>query len=213
MTDIHFTKNPKQAARDLARRSLAKLGEAWMAEASAKIADRALAHPVLQTARVVGCYLSTPHEVQTHRLIAGLLKAGKRMAVPAWNRNNGSYAMCEFVPGEPIHTARMGVYEPVQPRWIDQHIDVMVVPLVAFDRYLRRLGHGGGNFDRMLASHTGRKMGLAFEAQRIAVIPVETHDVPLDLVVTEQRVYDGSNAWAERIEAPAEFVTGKTAAQ
>jgi 5-formyltetrahydrofolate cyclo-ligase len=106
-----------------------------------------------------------------------------------------------------MHPGHLGVPEPLHPRWLlAADIDVMIVPVVAFDRHLRRLGHGGGNFDRLLAHHTGTKIGVAFEGQRMTVVPVEPHDVPLDLVVTEERAYDGTNQWAALIDAPADAV-------
>ena len=79
----------------------------------------------------------------------------------------------------------------------------MIVPVVAFDRFLQRLGHGGGHFDRLLSSHVGPKIGLAFETQRMAAVPCEAHDVPMNFVVTESLLYDGNNEWAEMINAPA----------
>lgn len=193
-------------AREQSRRLRAQFSPAWSREASAKIAERVLARPEVRSATTVGCYLATLHEVQTQALIAKLAAAGKRIFVPAWNRATLGYAMSEYAPNEPMHAGHLGVQEPMNPRWAQAYIEVMLVPVVAFDRHLNRLGHGGGNFDRLLSSHAGTKIGLAFEAQRLAAVPFEPHDVPLNLVVTEQRTYDGANAWAELINAPAEMV-------
>lgn len=203
-----FTKNPKDFARVQARRVRSSLSHAWILEASSKITERTLAMPVVQKAATVGCYMATHTEVQTQQLIARLATAGKRIFVPAWNRATLGYSMSEFVPDEPMHAGHLGIQEPMNPRWAQAYIDVMIVPVVAFDRFLNRLGHGGGHFDRLLSSHSGPKVGLAFEGQRIAAVPFEPHDVPLDFAVTEQRIYDGKNAWAGLINAPAELVGG-----
>ncbi len=194
--------NPKIMAREIIRRVSAKLDPRWIESASAQIAERVMALPAVQSAGMIGCYLAMPHEVQTSGLINRLLAAGKRLCVPAWNQGTAGYSMCEFAANEPMHPGHHGVYQPLHPRWLMMNVDAMIVPVVAFDRYLQRLGHGGGNFDRLLSSHVGPKIGLAFEAQRLAVVPVEPHDVPLNFVVTEQRVYDGTNEWAELIDAP-----------
>ena len=67
--------------------------------------------------------------------------------------------------------------------------DLIIVPLVAFDDRLHRLGFGGGWYDRFLANQPGAiKLGLAYEAQRVRRLPDEPHDVRLDVVVTERDI-------------------------
>ena len=68
--------------------------------------------------------------------------------------------------------------------------DVIIVPLVAFDGSCHRIGFGGGWYDRFLSTQPqARKIGLAYELQRVEAIPVEQHDELLDAVVTEKQVY------------------------
>lgn len=68
--------------------------------------------------------------------------------------------------------------------------DLIVVPLVAFDERLHRIGFGGGWYDRFLANHPNAiKLGLAYEMQRVSQLPDEPHDVRLDVVVTERDVF------------------------
>lgn len=204
--DKQFTGNPKDRAREQARTLVRRLDLKWIAQASEKVAAQVLTLPAVAGAKSVGVYLATPHEVQTGGLIKKLLAAGKTIYVPAWNRNTAGYAMCEYAAGEPLHQAHLGVYEPLNPRWAKEYVDVMIVPMVAFDRFLQRLGHGGGHFDRLLSSHIGPKVGLAFETQRLAAVPVQPHDVLMNFVVSEQRVYDGNTPWAEIINAPADLI-------
>ena len=65
----------------------------------------------------------------------------------------------------------------------------MLVPLLAFDQSGRRLGYGGGYYDRTLAALPGRVvMGCGFAAQRVACVPVEPHDITLPAVLTERGV-------------------------
>lgn len=71
--------------------------------------------------------------------------------------------------------------------------DLIIVPVVAFDEHLNRVGMGGGWYDKFLAAQPGaRKVGLAYEAAKAPQIPAESHDIPLDLVVTERAVYAAS---------------------
>jgi 5-formyltetrahydrofolate cyclo-ligase len=67
--------------------------------------------------------------------------------------------------------------------------DLVLVPLLAFDRTGARLGYGQGHYDRTLAALRARRpvsaIGLAFAAQEVACLPAEPHDIPLDGIVTE----------------------------
>lgn len=64
--------------------------------------------------------------------------------------------------------------------------DVIIVPIVVFDSALTRLGFGGGWYDRFLASQMGAlKVGLAYEFQRTDVIEARTHDIGLDMIITD----------------------------
>lgn len=71
--------------------------------------------------------------------------------------------------------------------------DVLIVPLLAFDRKGFRLGYGGGFYDRTLEGLRSRKsilaIGFAFDAQEVDEVPIEPTDQPLDLIVTEREVF------------------------
>lgn len=68
--------------------------------------------------------------------------------------------------------------------------DVILVPIVSFDNHLHRVGFGGGWYDRFLANQpTATKIGLAYDLQRAAHIIRESHDVPLDMIVTESTMF------------------------
>jgi len=66
--------------------------------------------------------------------------------------------------------------------------DVMLVPGLGFTEQGHRLGRGGGFYDRWLAGFNGKKIGLCFEEQLLQALPTESHDVVMDLVVTDKRV-------------------------
>jgi 5-formyltetrahydrofolate cyclo-ligase len=68
--------------------------------------------------------------------------------------------------------------------------DLIFVPLIAFDPALNRLGQGGGHYDRYLAAHPSAvRVGVAWEGQRVDLLPVQPWDVPLDAIITEQNCY------------------------
>jgi 5-formyltetrahydrofolate cyclo-ligase len=91
--------------------------------------------------------------------------------------------------GTPLYEAGFGTLAPSElaPR---VEPDVIIMPLLGFDRRGTRLGYGGGYYDRTLErlSKRPRLVGLAFAAQQLATVPREPHDVPLDIVVTEEGV-------------------------
>ena len=66
--------------------------------------------------------------------------------------------------------------------------DLVLVPGLGFSKDGHRLGRGGGYYDRWLESFEGKKIGLCFEAQLLQELPTESHDVVMDLVITEKRV-------------------------
>ena len=67
--------------------------------------------------------------------------------------------------------------------------DLVIVPLVAFDRQGNRLGYGGGYYDRFLAGNSyGQAIGLAYSFQEVESLPVEEHDQKLDLIITEKEI-------------------------
>ena len=69
----------------------------------------------------------------------------------------------------------------------DPALDVIIVPMLGFDKKLHRIGYGGGYYDRLLARYPkALRIGVCFEAGKVEQIPAEPHDVPLNLIVTEK---------------------------
>jgi 5-formyltetrahydrofolate cyclo-ligase len=72
------------------------------------------------------------------------------------------------------------------PVWFD----AVIVPMLGFDSKKHRIGYGGGYYDKFLAHQThAQKIGVSFEAGKLDHIPVKPHDIPLDLIITEQDTY------------------------
>jgi len=144
--------------------------------------------------RVVMCYVSHKGEAPTHDIIRSCLARGQRVCVPWVDPSTKMIAASELhnfatelSPGfagilEPRDTCR----RPVEPK----DIDILLVPAVAFDLKGRRVGRGEGYFDRYLAicEPTQIKIGLALSWQVFEGLPHESHDVAMDLIVTEEGV-------------------------
>jgi 5-formyltetrahydrofolate cyclo-ligase len=98
--------------------------------------------------------------------------------------------MCWYNSGETTMVGPWGIAEPRNPEFTaSSEIDLMIVPCLAFDQHGRRLGHGGGHFDRLLAGLSSTNICIAFEAQQLTAVPCDEHDVEVDIVVTEKTVY------------------------
>ena len=161
----------------------------WIAAKSRTIQERVVALSAFQLARVVCGYIALPREVQTEMIFAKAREAGKKVCVPVYRSEGGSYGLAEWVVGETLVRGHSGVREPAEVRWVElDSVDFMMVPGLAFDLKGGRVGRGKGYYDRILGA-MGRgvlmTVGLAFGFQVFESVPVETHDVVLDALVTE----------------------------
>lgn len=158
------------------------------ARRSAAICASVLELEAWRTARSIHCYLPMRSEVDTKLLISAAFAAGKTVAIPITPREGPlQHAWIEglalelFEPGR-FGTLRPRSFQPAAPGdW-----ELTIVPLLAFDRAGYRLGYGKGYYDQLLAQCSGWAVGVAFAAQEWPEVPREAHDVPLDVVVTEQ---------------------------
>ncbi|HUS23576.1 MAG TPA: 5-formyltetrahydrofolate cyclo-ligase [Candidatus Binatia bacterium] len=138
-------------------------------------------------ARRVAVYLSFGAELDTAPLVAALRQAGCALFVP---RIVTGGAMRFVALGRLLRSNRFGIAEPPGGARAAR-LDAIVLPLVAFDDSGRRLGMGGGYYDRLLSgTRPGRprRVGYAYALQRVDAVPSEPHDARLDAVVTEQGV-------------------------
>jgi 5-formyltetrahydrofolate cyclo-ligase len=148
-----------------------------------------------QPGAVAAGYWPFRSEIDPRPLMARLARSGVRLALPV-TPGKGSDAALSFRlwrPDRPLAPGAFRVHEP-DPECETVEPDLLLVPLLAFDRTGHRLGYGAGHYDRTLAELHARKpivaIGLAFAAQEVDRIPADGHDQILDGVVTE-RAYIG----------------------
>ena len=159
-----------------------------------------------QRASSVGLYLSIDNEVDPTSLLRAATLSKKTIFLPVVDKEQGSMRFALYREGDPLTIGAFGIPEPVIKAGINNldktgcsnvsAIDVLFLPLVAFDPFGRRLGYGGGYYDRVLApqksSGTGIKekktlrIGLAYSFQKVPVLPEAAHDIPMDFIITEQ---------------------------
>jgi 5-formyltetrahydrofolate cyclo-ligase len=153
-------------------------------------AARAAAHlpAELLSARIVGGYHPQGAEMDPLPLLARF--AASSLAMPAAVSSDEPLVYRAWAEGDPLAPDAMGIPAPLASAPLAAP-DLVIVPLLAFDRRGGRIGQGGGHFDRTLqalrAAGQVFALGLAFAGQEIAAVPIEDHDQPLDAILTEKR--------------------------
>jgi 5-formyltetrahydrofolate cyclo-ligase len=161
--------------------------------------------PHFKRSRRIALYFSTKGEIDTTPLLQRLRHLGKKSYYPALHYRPAPLLwFIEHRKGEPLINNQFSIPEPSirlrQPTkpWA---LDLVIMPLVAFDADCNRLGMGGGYYDRTFAYLNKRRfwrkpilIGVAHECQRVANLESEVWDIPLDAVVTEEKIYVPSGA-------------------
>lgn len=183
----------KRQKRAVRRRILAmrdEMPDPERAERSARIAERVVALPEVERASTVMLFWSFGSEPDTSPLIERLHARGARVTLP--RMADGDLEPRAFVPGDRVTVTSFGAREPADGDVIDPvAIDVVITPAVAFDRSGRRIGYGGGFYDRFFPKtrQDAARIGIAFDVQLVDdVLPNGHFDLRVDAVVTESAV-------------------------
>ena len=185
----------ERSKADLRAAALAKrdaLSDNKRAMAAKAVAKRGLPLAIAPGTIVSG-YSPIRSEIDPLPLMRALAAQGARLALPAVMARGKSLAFRVWSPDDRLMLGPLGIPEP-SPAAAEVIPDIMLVPLAAFDRAGHRIGYGAGHYDFTLAHLRKTKaiaaIGLAFAAQEIELVPALQHDVALDYVLTETRVFD-----------------------
>jgi 5-formyltetrahydrofolate cyclo-ligase len=142
---------------------------------------------------VVSGFMPMKSEINPLPLMRSLAERGAALALPAVPGRGKPLIMRAWRWGEPLNSGVWGIREP-KPEAAEVDPDILLVPLLVFDRKGYRLGYGGGYYDRTIAGLRARKpvaaIGIALAAQEVSSVPITTRDARLDLVLTEREVID-----------------------
>lgn len=140
---------------------------------------------------VVSGFIPIGSEIDPQKLLAAFVCEGAITALPV-AKDRGVLEFRAWRPGDPLVKAGFGLQEPVETAE-RVHPTLVLTPMLAFDLRGRRLGWGGGFYDREIALMRGERtvtiVGLAFDGQQIPRVPTGRHDQPLDWIVTEKAAY------------------------
>lgn len=183
MPDLSEAKKAARAAAH-ARRAAAH-DPARAAAACARLLDA-----VAQAPQMVSGYLPIRDELDPLAAMTGFAARGAGLCLPVVIGKGAPLAFRRWTPGAPTTAGAFGVEVPLDD--LPATPDLVIAPLLAFDRAGWRLGYGGGFYDRTLAALRAAgpvlAVGLAYAAQEVAATPHDATDARLDMIVTEDDV-------------------------
>ena len=179
-------KEEKRAFRKDLRRRIAALSEKELEKSDVRIYNNLSRLPEILSAKTVYLYCSTGHEVDTRRLIGFLLERGQTVALPV-SLPEGEMVFAKYLPGQLQEGRFFGILEPGDDaqRLEPADGDLIVVPALAYDRSGYRMGQGGGYYDRFLSTRKLFSVGIGRDCLLCDRVIRETHDAPVDCLVTE----------------------------
>jgi 5-formyltetrahydrofolate cyclo-ligase len=136
-----------------------------------------------------GGYYPSNYEIDDLDILNLLEKKNFKVSLPIIKKDN-QMNFCSWSRGDPLRVNKFGIPEPVSSKIF--YPDILLVPLVAYDNNLNRLGYGGGYYDRYIEKLEKTKkiikIGLAFSFQKISSIPIDQYDKRLDFIITEKEI-------------------------
>ena len=170
--------------------------------AEVKIFDFIKTWSLFKNSQNIAIYHSTPEELDTTNIIKEILTLEKNCYLPIINKNNNYFEFYKYSPNIKLIPNKYKILEPeviLKNKINIEKLDIIFIPMVAFTSSRKRLGMGGGYYDKTLKSLLIHKqnsntsnpilIGLAFEFQKLDFIPFEPWDINLDIIVTENNIY------------------------
>ncbi|KAI9569870.1 hypothetical protein HD554DRAFT_456716 [Boletus coccyginus] len=206
-----------QSAKKALRRSVAKtlrdLTQSDLQSQSEAIIAKVIALPAFKRAKTISCYLSMPTaEVQTMALISNILadSNGKKLFVPSLTSKEGQMDFVRLYDNEDLRTLPAGLWGIPEPtaEWQSEkrqsvsdasceNLDLIIMPGVAFDSSLSRLGHGKGYYDGFISFYVGdakrpRPLLVALSLQQqlleVGEVPMTERDWKVDMIITPKDI-------------------------
>lgn len=195
---MNLTEQKQQLRKEVSARRRA-CPESDLSGMSTRITERILLLDEYRNAETVFAYMDIPGEVQTHSLIRQCLKDGKKVAVPRVRKaaesqpDEAAMHFYEIRDFDHLVSGIRGIPEPDPsfcPCLDHEEKALVIMPGVAFDRNLNRIGYGGGCYDRYLARHPDHPTAaVAFDFQVFDAVPCEATDIRPQILVTPHTVF------------------------
>jgi len=131
----------------------------------------------------IACYFPIGSEVNTHDIMLNILKQGKNLLLPRAVDNNIQFYIVSNL--EKLERGSFEIMEPKDSCEKAKKIDCVLIPTVGVSKLGVRLGYGHGYYDRFLSSTDAVKISLTYSKQIVKSIPIDSHDIKIDWIVTE----------------------------
>lgn len=179
----------KAAVREQVRMALSAIPQAERAALSLQLCHLLRHELAWQRSTQILGFAPLTNEPDIMPLLEEAWTSGRRIALPSYDAHASAYVARAVMHRGEMQRGRFGVCEPLAgcPVIPLNQLDFILVPGVAFDLVGRRLGRGKGFYDRLLAQVRGHKCGVAFDAQIVAEVPEELHDIRVDSILTPTR--------------------------
>lgn len=182
----------KAALRRRIREMEKALSPRYKEESSRAIAAVVCALPEYREAQTIFAFAGSDREIDTRAILSDALAQGKRLCLPLCGTERGEMTLRQVSSLGRLRPGTYGILEPDGscPEISADEVDLAILPCLSCDRAGRRLGQGGGYYDRFLSSYRGGAVLLCREKLLRQEIPVEPHDMPVPWVVTEAGLYE-----------------------
>lgn len=199
------TNETKKTLRHKMRRERQALSAPYRSQKARELLKTVGKLPEFRSAHRIAFYWPENGEIDPIPILNLALKMGKRCYLPVLHPSKKNHLLfVEYHMNDTLHLNRYGIYEPslgtraILPAWM---LNIIFIPLLAFDKEGRRLGMGGGYYDRTLSDFKNlanlnltsmspaKLMGLAYEFQQLNHLPKDDWDLKLSSVATEKNIY------------------------
>lgn len=177
--------------RQLIREKLSRLDPVQTDECNTEITKQFFSSQGFMPHSNIACYMPLKGEVSCISIIQTLVTQGHVICLPAVISREHPLLFRYYRPGDSLVRGMLGPFEP-SPQSREIIPDVLVIPMLGYTREGYRLGYGTGFYDRTIANLRLLKpiktVGLAFSMQEANEMPVEEHDIKMDVIITEKEI-------------------------
>jgi 5-formyltetrahydrofolate cyclo-ligase len=178
MNDIIVNKNK---IRLQIRELKIQLSEVQKVQAADSVFKKIESLPEFKSAKTILMYWSTTDELPTHKFVEKW-SAEKEILLPSVVGDD--IVLKKYSAKENLKRGNLGIYEPETDGQYTGKIDITIVPGVAFDLKMNRLGRGKGYYDRFFNDIETQKWGVCFDFQVVPSVPTNANDKPMNKVIS-----------------------------
>ncbi|WP_338451630.1 5-formyltetrahydrofolate cyclo-ligase [Niallia oryzisoli] len=179
----------KNVLRKEIKKKLQAIPKSLYEHYSYQIAQSLYQDALWKSAHMIGITISNPPEVDTYQIIRKAWDEGKTIVIPKCEPKEKRMEFRILERFNQLESVYFSLFEPIEAktkRVVPSEIDLLIVPGLAFTKDGYRLGVGGGYYDRFLQLYKGKTLSLAFQEQMVDGLPTESHDLPVEKIITNE---------------------------